>query len=82
MINQTPLGPLPILAGKIILKRRIMSAAIRHIHEKTRVIILKIIEGHDDTIKSRPWCIALGSFDGVHLGHRKLVEVSTEPSKQ
>lgn len=52
-----------------------------HFHENIRVVILKIIEEYEDTIKSTPWCIALGSFDGVHLGHRKLIELLKEESK-
>lgn len=50
-------------------------------HENIRVVILKIIEQYEDTIKYKPWCIALGSFDGVHLGHRKLIELLKEESK-
>lgn len=42
---------------------------------------MKIIEQYDETIKSIPWCIALGSFDGVHLGHRKLIEILKEESR-
>jgi len=45
------------------------------------VVILKIIEQYEDAIKSTPWCIALGSFDGVHLGHRRLIELLKEESK-
>jgi riboflavin kinase/FMN adenylyltransferase len=52
-----------------------------HIHEKIRVVVLKIIEQYDNAIKSEPWCIALGSFDGVHLGHRKLIELLKEESR-
>lgn len=42
---------------------------------------MKIIEQYDEAIKSVPWCIALGSFDGVHLGHRKLIEILKEESR-
>lgn len=42
---------------------------------------MKIIEQYDEAIKSGPWCIALGSFDGVHLGHRKLIEILKEESR-
>ena len=52
-----------------------------HFHENIRVVVLKIIEQYEGTINSTPWCIALGSFDGVHLGHRKLIELLTEESK-
>lgn len=53
----------------------------QYIHEKIRVVVLKIVEQYNDAIKSEPWCIALGSFDGVHLGHRKLIELLKEESK-
>jgi len=46
------------------------------------VVVLKIEEKYEDAIKSAPWCIALGSFDGVHLGHRKLIELLIEESKK
>jgi riboflavin kinase/FMN adenylyltransferase len=45
------------------------------------VVILKIIEQYSEAIKLTPWCIALGSFDGVHLGHRKLIELLMEESR-
>lgn len=43
---------------------------------------MKIEEKYEAALKSTPWCIALGSFDGVHLGHRKLIELLKEESKQ
>ena len=46
------------------------------------MVVLKIEEKYEDAIKSAPWCIALGSFDGVHLGHRKLIELLIEESKK
>lgn len=42
---------------------------------------MRIIEQYFDEIKSTPWCIALGSFDGVHLGHRKLIELLKEEAR-
>jgi len=45
------------------------------------VVILKIAEQYDEAMKSAPWCIALGSFDGVHIGHRKLIEILKEESR-
>ncbi len=43
---------------------------------------MKIVEKYEDAIRSAPLCIALGSFDGVHLGHRKLIELLKEESQQ
>jgi len=45
------------------------------------VVILKITEQYEDALKSAPWCVALGSFDGVHLGHRRLIELLKEEAK-
>jgi len=39
---------------------------------------LKIYEQYEEALKSTAWCVALGSFDGVHLGHRKLIELLKE----
>lgn len=33
-------------------------------------------------IKGAPYCIALGSFDGIHLGHQKLIDKVVEKSKE
>lgn len=46
-----------------------------------RVVILKIVERYEDELKASPWCIALGSFDGVHLGHRKLIGLLDKEAK-
>lgn len=46
-----------------------------------RVVVLRIEEIHEDAKQEAPWCIALGSFDGVHLGHRKLIELLKEESR-
>ncbi|KUO71199.1 MAG: hypothetical protein APF77_05930 [Clostridia bacterium BRH_c25] len=43
--------------------------------------MLKITEQYEDALKSAPWCVALGSFDGVHLGHRRLIELLKEEAK-
>jgi riboflavin kinase/FMN adenylyltransferase len=45
------------------------------------VVILKIAENYEDITKTTAWCIALGSFDGVHLGHRKLIELLIKESE-
>lgn len=36
---------------------------------------MRIFNTYEQTKKHRPNCIALGSFDGVHVGHQKLVEI-------
>lgn len=32
--------------------------------------------------ENAPYCIALGSFDGVHLGHQKLIETVADKSRE
>jgi len=43
---------------------------------------LRIIDFHEEKFNTAPWCIALGSFDGVHLGHRRLIELLKSEAKQ
>lgn len=45
------------------------------------MIILKVIDFNEEKLRTAPWCIALGSFDGVHLGHRKLIELLKKEAK-
>ncbi len=42
---------------------------------------MEIIEKYSAGEKDAPFCIALGSFDGVHLGHQKLIRLLMEESR-
>ena len=41
-----------------------------------------ILEKYEQLVGNTPLSIALGSFDGVHLGHRKLIDILLKKSKQ
>ncbi len=53
---------------------------IRCIYKIIKVVNLKIFEGYEELKTPESWCLALGSFDGVHLGHKKLIESLKEES--
>lgn len=42
---------------------------------------MEIVERYSDVEKDAPFCVALGSFDGVHLGHQKLIRLLLEEAQ-
>jgi riboflavin kinase/FMN adenylyltransferase len=36
---------------------------------------VKIFNTYEQTAENRAYCVALGSFDGVHVGHQRLIEM-------
>ncbi|MGE5629837.1 MAG: bifunctional riboflavin kinase/FAD synthetase [Caulobacteraceae bacterium] len=42
---------------------------------------MRIAEQYEETGMYSEWCVALGSFDGVHLGHQKLIRLLVEESE-
>ncbi len=42
---------------------------------------MKIVEGLD-ALEARPRVIALGTFDGVHLGHKRLIHEALERARE
>ncbi|SHJ29574.1 bifunctional riboflavin kinase/FAD synthetase [Lutispora thermophila] len=41
-----------------------------------------VYTSYEEAKERTPYCIALGSFDGVHLGHQKLIEMAVNKSKE
>ena len=44
--------------------------------------VLQYIQGIRDFSLDRPSAVTLGKFDGVHMGHQKLIEMIQEKAKQ
>ncbi|MDF2840006.1 MAG: riboflavin biosynthesis protein RibF [Clostridia bacterium] len=43
---------------------------------------MRIINTYEQAAENKPYCIALGSFDGVHMGHQKLIEMLKYNAKE
>lgn len=43
---------------------------------------MQYIQGIRDFSLDRPSAVTLGKFDGVHMGHQKLIEMIQEKAKQ
>ncbi|NSW83657.1 MAG: bifunctional riboflavin kinase/FAD synthetase [Syntrophothermus sp.] len=43
---------------------------------------MRIIKGLENYHKGRPLSLALGNFDGVHLGHQKLIKLNIRDAKE
>lgn len=49
---------------------------------KTEVTTMKKFETIEDIVQIEPSCVALGNFDGVHVGHRQLIGSAVEKAKE
>ena len=43
---------------------------------------MKIIQNQEKFIVDKPTAVAIGKFDGIHVGHRKLLTEIVEQKKQ
>ena len=43
---------------------------------------MKKFETIEDIVQIEPSCVALGNFDGVHVGHRQLIESAVEKARE
>lgn len=49
---------------------------------KTEVTTMKKFETIEDITQIEPSCVALGNFDGVHVGHRQLIGSAVEKARE
>ena len=49
---------------------------------KTEVTTMKKFETIEDIAQIEPYCVALGNFDGVHVGHRQLIGSAVEKARE
>ncbi len=49
---------------------------------KTEVTTMKKFETIEDIAPIEPSCVALGNFDGVHVGHRQLIGSAVEKARE
>lgn len=49
---------------------------------KTEVTTMKKFETIEDIAQIEPSCVALGNFDGVHVGHRQLIGSAVEKARE
>ena len=41
-----------------------------------------VYTSYKEAAENAPYCITMGSFDGVHIGHLKLIETTVSKAKE